>query len=1107
MARPRGRKPVAKKKTPARPRQRQRQRRSKDDEEERDEERDIEHMDITPELLKQLKHYDISNYPIPQNYNAAYKMDGKQRLMIQKMILENFKSYYGKQTIGPFHPHFSAIVGANGSGKSNIIDALMFVFGSTASRIRSTNVKALIHKSAAHHNLSHCSVTIFFCLCQDEENDKYTMVPSSHFQVKRTVNSSGVSKYYYGDQTMSRDDLRNKLREHGIDMDHNRFLILQVFYIFLIKIVYAHRQLMKVQEYDKMRYKLVKPVREMVKILMVENRLAHCKHKLLIQEIYNKEKSLVQYRNRRDELDAILASEAQQLKQIVDGNATAKAAVTKKTKELEEAQNTQRKQKEQLDREQMQMKRTNLNLQKAEKLFTDKQKEKIKLEDAIKKIESRPAKNDTELEKFKQELEEVKALKEEVPKNDTESEKFKKELEEVKALKEEVRPKLEEKNREANERNAELEVERDQIGEGLAEAKKSEDAANAKLVFAQSNLMNIREPLENAQRRYDDSRRTIEKAEEDFLQEERKIKETTEKLSTLEPRCNNANSQIESLTLREQALASKFKECQNEYSSAKKEKTTLQSANEVLNMFMEEKRSGRIPGICGRLGDLGNIDPKYDVAISSTTKLEYIVTDTYETTKECLSLLARHPKLRRVTFLSLDKIQDLSNRMNPMRTPYNYPRLFDLVKPIKPEYAVAFYFALKNTIVCDDIAKAREASNWNREKWRAVTLSGDVVEIHGTMTGGGKNIIRGKIGTNVNSSVNTMSEAALADLKRKMDKYEEELNQVHEQLSRMMVEKTEVTTSYEREKNFLQKLNTSYKQHEASLKFMKQNIVQLKADLDKQKALLTDEKIENVKNEVKRFTDERDELTKECELIQEKYNSLTTEIASVYDGIAGEVKALFDKYQTREKEVEKKLSDLRKASSKAEIDLKTANDNLMVVLRNIQESESGIEKFKEEKEESLQIIERLEALMKEKDEVVSKLEAEIKEEAEKADQNNEDEVKLNKSIKEKKAECDAIKTKITRYCDKIDAYTAQDDALKLHNIGDLLDDDAFKKKPKKKKSKKRNAQSDDDDDDDDFESDLSDDDMEVDGEHDSSIPMEVDNVNIDGMEECRLTEF
>ena len=51
------------------------------------------------------------------------------RLMITKMVLENFKSYAGVQEIGPFHKRFSSIVGPNGSGKSNVIDALLFVFG------------------------------------------------------------------------------------------------------------------------------------------------------------------------------------------------------------------------------------------------------------------------------------------------------------------------------------------------------------------------------------------------------------------------------------------------------------------------------------------------------------------------------------------------------------------------------------------------------------------------------------------------------------------------------------------------------------------------------------------------------------------------------------------------------------------------------------------------------------------------------------------------------------------------------------------------------------------------------------------------------------------
>ena len=48
----------------------------------------------------------------------------QSRLMITKMVLENFKSYGGVREIGPFHKRFSSVVGPNGSGKSNVIDAM-----------------------------------------------------------------------------------------------------------------------------------------------------------------------------------------------------------------------------------------------------------------------------------------------------------------------------------------------------------------------------------------------------------------------------------------------------------------------------------------------------------------------------------------------------------------------------------------------------------------------------------------------------------------------------------------------------------------------------------------------------------------------------------------------------------------------------------------------------------------------------------------------------------------------------------------------------------------------------------------------------------------------
>lgn len=84
------------------------------------------------------------------------------RLTIHKLVLVNFKSYAGRQEIGPFHKSFSAIVGPNGSGKSNTIDALLFVFGYRASKMRQGKLSELIHNSAGKEGLETCSVEVWF---------------------------------------------------------------------------------------------------------------------------------------------------------------------------------------------------------------------------------------------------------------------------------------------------------------------------------------------------------------------------------------------------------------------------------------------------------------------------------------------------------------------------------------------------------------------------------------------------------------------------------------------------------------------------------------------------------------------------------------------------------------------------------------------------------------------------------------------------------------------------------------------------------------------------------------------------------------------------------
>jgi structural maintenance of chromosome 4 len=92
----------------------------------------------------------------------------RARICITYLVLTNFKSYAGRQEVGPFHASFSSVVGPNGSGKSNVIDSLLFVFGFRASKMRQGKISALIHNSAAFPNLDYCEVAVHFQEVMDQ---------------------------------------------------------------------------------------------------------------------------------------------------------------------------------------------------------------------------------------------------------------------------------------------------------------------------------------------------------------------------------------------------------------------------------------------------------------------------------------------------------------------------------------------------------------------------------------------------------------------------------------------------------------------------------------------------------------------------------------------------------------------------------------------------------------------------------------------------------------------------------------------------------------------------------------------------------------------------
>ena len=166
---------------------------------------------------------------------GAVGESGENRLMITKIVCENFKSYAGKKEVGPFHKCFSAVVGPNGSGKSNVIDSLMFVFAKGAKQMRHKKAADLIHKSAEHPDCKFCLVEVHFQNIVDtgDGDEDYEVVSGSRFAISRRVVKGGTSTYKIaqgGDkaEVATMQDVTKYLLSRGIDLDNNRFLILQV---------------------------------------------------------------------------------------------------------------------------------------------------------------------------------------------------------------------------------------------------------------------------------------------------------------------------------------------------------------------------------------------------------------------------------------------------------------------------------------------------------------------------------------------------------------------------------------------------------------------------------------------------------------------------------------------------------------------------------------------------------------------------------------------------------------------------------------------------------------------------------------------------------------
>jgi structural maintenance of chromosome 1 len=104
-------------------------------------------------------------------------------------MVHNFKSFAGTHTIGPFLK-YTAIIGPNGGGKSNIMDAISFCLGLNSQELRAGNFKDLIHRKE-NEDIDPSRVAIVEIIV--------TIGGSVAYKLKRSVSYNSGSEYCIDD--------------------------------------------------------------------------------------------------------------------------------------------------------------------------------------------------------------------------------------------------------------------------------------------------------------------------------------------------------------------------------------------------------------------------------------------------------------------------------------------------------------------------------------------------------------------------------------------------------------------------------------------------------------------------------------------------------------------------------------------------------------------------------------------------------------------------------------------------------------------------------------------------------------------------------------------
>ena len=391
-----------------------------------------------------------------------------------------------------------------------------------------------------------------------------------------------------------------------------------------------------------------------------------------------------------------------------------------------------------------------------------------------------------------------------------ELEEAKKDLEALYASSTSIYGRIRQKENEAEQLRSELSA----INSRISEHESKSAALNSDIRNSEEKISQLDLDIESQEKRSQEILDSIHEsmARADWLSDElteqkKQLDSNTNVINGCRMKLSNRESIVASLTAEAASVDTERINIENRIAILSEMENEFEGYTKSVKEILRAAGKGVLKGIRGTVADLLSVEEEYSIAIETAlgAASQFLVTDRQNDAKSAIEFLKR-TEAGRATFLPLDKIRPDAPDV-PEISDNGFIDVASNLVSFEPEYAQIAADLLGKVLIAETLADAIRISNSLGNRYKIVSIDGQVLNPGGSMTGGSSSKHTGLISRkNELKRLKTDLSAVVekqTELKHRMGKASEELSNVKCLLENALEERASISnciSGYESEK-------------------------------------------------------------------------------------------------------------------------------------------------------------------------------------------------------------------------------------------------------------------------------------------------------------------